>query len=66
MRNSFAIDPRHSRAIVREIGERLRSALKEDRELPENLECKSNASANQKTRHQAVVDPDQSRAIAMG
>jgi hypothetical protein len=34
MRNSVDIDSAHSRAIVREIGERLRASFKEDRELP--------------------------------
>jgi hypothetical protein len=34
MRNSIDIDSTHSRAIVREIGERLRLSLKEDREMP--------------------------------
>jgi hypothetical protein len=37
MRNSVDIDSSHSRAIVRQIGERLREALKEDHELPVNL-----------------------------
>jgi nitrate/nitrite-specific signal transduction histidine kinase len=31
---TFEIDSRHSRAIVREIGEGLRASFKEDRELP--------------------------------
>jgi hypothetical protein len=34
MRNSVDIDSRHSRAIVKEVGERLRASFKEDRELP--------------------------------
>jgi len=34
VRNSVDIDSSHSRAIVREIGERLRASFKEDRELP--------------------------------
>jgi hypothetical protein len=38
MRNSVEIDARHSRAIVKEIGERLRASLKEDRELPANFQ----------------------------
>jgi hypothetical protein len=38
MRNLVDIDSRHSRAIVKEIGERLRASLKEDRELPANLQ----------------------------
>ena len=38
MRNLVDIDSRHSRAIVKEIGERLRASLKEeDRKLPANL-----------------------------
>jgi hypothetical protein len=42
MQNSVDIDSRHSRAIVKEIGERLRGSLErgsleEDRELPVNL-----------------------------
>jgi hypothetical protein len=38
MRNLVDIDCRHSRAIVKEIGERLRASLKEDRELPANFQ----------------------------
>ena len=38
MPNSIHIDSRHSRAIVKEIGERLRKSLEEDRELPANLQ----------------------------
>ena len=34
MRNCIDIDPKHSRAIVQEIGERLRAVLKEDPECP--------------------------------
>jgi hypothetical protein len=34
MRNPIDIDSKHSRAIVREIGEGLRASFKEDRELP--------------------------------
>ena len=37
MRNRIDIDSKHSRAIVQEIGERLRAFLKEDSESPENL-----------------------------
>ena len=35
MRNP--VDSQHSRAIVKEIGERLRASLGEDRELPVNF-----------------------------
>ena len=34
MRNRIDIDPKHNRAIVQEIGERLRAVLKEDPECP--------------------------------
>jgi hypothetical protein len=38
LRNSVYIDSRHSRAIVKEVGERLRASLTEDRELPANFQ----------------------------
>lgn len=37
MPNVVDIDGRHSRAIVREIGERLRSSLEVDRNVPANF-----------------------------
>jgi hypothetical protein len=37
MHNGIDIDPKHSRAIVQEIGERLHAFLKEEPELPESL-----------------------------
>ena len=37
MPNRIDIDHRHSRAILREIGERLRGSLREEPELTENL-----------------------------
>ena len=37
MRNRIDIDHRHSRAIVQEIGERLRVVLTEESGLPESL-----------------------------
>jgi hypothetical protein len=37
MRNPIEIDYLHSRVIIQEIGERLRTLLKEDRELPASL-----------------------------
>ena len=37
MRNPIEIDYSHSRAIIQGIGERLRTLLKEDRELPVSL-----------------------------
>ena len=37
MRHRIDIDPKHSRAIVQEIGERLHAFLKEEPELPGSL-----------------------------
>jgi hypothetical protein len=37
MHNRIDIDPKHSRAIVQEIGERLRAFLKEESESPGSL-----------------------------
>ena len=37
MRNPILIDYSHSREIIQEIGERLRTSLEEDRELPAGL-----------------------------
>jgi len=37
MRNRIDLDPMHSRAILQEIGERLRPFLKEEPELPGSL-----------------------------
>jgi hypothetical protein len=37
MRNRIDIDSKHSRAIVQEIGERLRAFLQEEPEPPESL-----------------------------
>jgi hypothetical protein len=37
MRNSIDIDSSHSRAIVKAIGDRLRTSLKQDPELPTNF-----------------------------
>jgi len=37
MRNPIDIDSKHSRAIVREIGEGLRESIKEDQDLPANF-----------------------------
>ena len=37
MRNRIDIDRKHSRAIVQEVGERLRAFLKEEPELPGSL-----------------------------
>jgi hypothetical protein len=42
MHNRIDIDHRHSRAIVREIGERLRASLKPEPELPPSFQTQIN------------------------
>jgi len=42
MRNRIEIDSKHSRAIVQEIGERLRAFLHEEPELPGSLRAQIN------------------------
>ena len=42
MRNRIDIDSKHSRAIVQEIGERMRTFLKEEPELPGSLRAQIN------------------------
>jgi hypothetical protein len=51
MRNRIDIDSKHSRAIVQEIGERLRAFLQEEPAPRRALECKSTGSANWKSSH---------------
>ena len=53
MRDRIDIDPKHSRAIVQEIGERLRAFLKEDPELPGSL----------RTRIERLREDEQSPSI---
>jgi hypothetical protein len=60
VRNPVDIDTRHSRAIVREIGERLRSSLKEDRELPANLKMQIERLRQSEQEALAAFDPAQS------
>ena len=42
MHNRIDIDSKHSRAIVQEIGERLRAFLQEEAETPERLRAQIN------------------------
>jgi hypothetical protein len=51
MRDRIDIDPKHNRAIVQEIGERLRAFLKEEPELPGSLRAQLDRSANWRSRH---------------
>jgi hypothetical protein len=60
VRNPVDIDTRHSRAIVREIGERLRSSLKEDRELPANFKMQIERLRQSEQEALAAFDPAQS------
>jgi hypothetical protein len=54
MRDRIDIDPRHRRAIVQQIAERLRAPLKEGPEFPGALGRKSIGSMNwQSSRHQS-------------
>ena len=65
MRNAVDIDSKHSRAIVREIGEGLRASFKGDQELPTNLRMKierlrqseGGAIGSSKRRDQDTVTP---------
>lgn len=58
MRHHIDIDHTHSRAIVREIGERLRGLLREETELPSNLKGQM-----QRLRD---MDDDESPSIVSG
>jgi hypothetical protein len=51
MRNRIDIDSKHSRAIVQEIGERLRAFLQEEPAPRRALERISTGSANWKSSH---------------
>jgi hypothetical protein len=51
MRNRIDIDSKHSRAIVQEIGERLRAFMHEEPAPRRTLERKSTGSANWKSSH---------------
>ena len=51
MRNRIDIDSKHSRAIVQEIGERLRAFLQEEPAPRRALERKSTGCANWKSSH---------------
>jgi len=55
MRNRIDIDSKDSRAIVREIGQRLQAFLKEEPELPGPFGRKLTGSANKNSRHQSIL-----------
>ncbi len=60
MRNPIDIDSKHSRAIVREIGEGLRASFKEDRELPAKL--KMQIERPRQTEGEAQAQPNTVRS----
>jgi hypothetical protein len=55
MRNRIDIDPKHSRAIVQEIGERLRALLKEEPELPGSLRAQINRLHELEGRSPSII-----------
>jgi len=55
MRNSVDIDSRHSRAIAKKIGERLRESLKEERELPANFQMQIERLRRSESEAQAIL-----------
>jgi hypothetical protein len=61
MRNRIDIDPKHSRAIVHEIGERLRTFLKEEPELPGGLRAQIDRLRELEERSPSIVRWDKLR-----
>ena len=55
MRNRIDIDPKHSRAIVQEIGERLRAFLKEEPELPGSLRAQLDRLGELKEQSPSII-----------
>jgi len=55
MRNRIDIDHRHSRAIVQEIGERLRVVLTEEPELPESLGAQIDRLRQLEEQSQSII-----------
>src|SRR5229473_2813378 len=64
MRNRIDIDYSHSRAIVQEVGERLRASLKEDRELPASLRMRIDRLRQLERRSQPFERPDSLVAVS--
>ena len=60
MRNRIDIDYVHSRAIVREVGERLRASLKPEPELPARLKMQIDRLRELEERSPSIV-PDAKR-----
>jgi hypothetical protein len=64
MRNRIDIDYSHNRAIVQEVGERLRASLKEDRELPASLRMRIDRLRQLERRSQPFERPDSLVAVS--
>ena len=61
MRNRMDIDSKHSRAIVQEIGERLRAFLQEEPEPPESLRTKINRLRELEEQSPSIIRWDKLR-----
>src|SRR4029450_2271515 len=61
MRNRSDIDSKHSRAIVQEIGERLRTFLKEEPELPGILRAQINRLRELEEQSPSIIRWDKLR-----
>jgi hypothetical protein len=61
MRNRIDIDSKHSRAIVQEIGERLRTFLKEEPELPGSLRAQINRLRELEEQSPSIIRWDKLR-----
>ena len=61
MRNRIDIDSKHSRAIVQEIGERLRAFLKEESEPPGSLRAQINRLRELEEQSPSIIRWDKRR-----
>jgi len=59
MRNRIDIDSKHSRAIVQEIGERLRAFLQEEPDLPENLRTQIDRLRELEEQSPSIIPADE-------
>ena len=61
MHNRIVMDPKHSRAIVQEIGERLRAFLQEEPEPPERLRAQINRLRELEEQSPSIIRWDKLR-----
>ena len=61
MHNRIDIDSKHSRAIVQEIGERLRALLQEEPDPPENLRTQINRLRELEEQSPSIIRWDKLR-----